>query len=434
MKNSSKKILLLSNSNDSNWTSVAKIRSDIVNAYRLAFKNFHILNYNPTENQDQLFWNSLKKFRPDRVVFVDANPHPNALVHELSSHLPKKTEYAFHIYGNVPQFAHLWNLTFEILKGRPTRFYVASQAQHGQLSSLLNPKSRKCIITIPFPVEFKPSSKSRQKLRRQFRFSADDFVLTYVGRISAMKNLDLLIVFLAKYMKTLPKKRRTKLKLLISGDFDDIGGSFFTLKQNEFYSLWTKWLKKIPPSVQSKIQFLGHQPQNEIAELYCACDLFVSLSTFHDEDFGRAPIESLICGTPVLLTNWGGFKDINGEQHDATCRADSKLTKQGPQVSFFDFKNYMNLHLDENRPEKSRSNISQEFTIKYRTETYAHALFRDNSQAAPMFYGGSSFLKKFSVLVQNWRAGNGPLFDKISIENPYYRTLYKSYYGTIDKA
>jgi glycosyltransferase involved in cell wall biosynthesis len=45
-------------------------------------------------------------------------------------------------------------------------------------------------------------------------------------------------------------------------------------------------------------------------EAYNGADLFVSLSLYHDEDFGYSPLESLVCGTPIAVTNWGGYKDL----------------------------------------------------------------------------------------------------------------------------
>jgi len=33
----------------------------------------------------------------------------------------------------------------------------------------------------------------------------------------------------------------------------------------------------------------------------------VSLSLYHDEDFGMSPAEAALCGLPLVLTDWGGY-------------------------------------------------------------------------------------------------------------------------------
>ena len=43
--------------------------------------------------------------------------------------------------------------------------------------------------------------------------------------------------------------------------------------------------------------------------LYSAADLFVSCSTSYFETFGRSPLESIACGTPVVVADWMGYKD-----------------------------------------------------------------------------------------------------------------------------
>lgn len=51
------------------------------------------------------------------------------------------------------------------------------------------------------------------------------------------------------------------------------------------------------------IQFLGHRA--DMAACYRAADVTLSLTTTTMESFGRAPVESLACGTPVIAYNHG---------------------------------------------------------------------------------------------------------------------------------
>jgi glycosyltransferase involved in cell wall biosynthesis len=47
-------------------------------------------------------------------------------------------------------------------------------------------------------------------------------------------------------------------------------------------------------------------PQSEIRRYYKACDVMVSASNF--ETLGNTVMESLLCGTPVIVENAGGYK------------------------------------------------------------------------------------------------------------------------------
>lgn len=56
-----------------------------------------------------------------------------------------------------------------------------------------------------------------------------------------------------------------------------------------------------------RIKWLGSAPQEEMSAFYSGIDLFVSPSSFHDEDFGLTASEARMCGVKCLLTAWGGY-------------------------------------------------------------------------------------------------------------------------------
>ena len=56
---------------------------------------------------------------------------------------------------------------------------------------------------------------------------------------------------------------------------------------------------------------LIERPSNEdLADLYCAADVFVTAATSHFETFGRAPAEALASGTPVVAPRYDGFAEV----------------------------------------------------------------------------------------------------------------------------
>jgi len=59
--------------------------------------------------------------------------------------------------------------------------------------------------------------------------------------------------------------------------------------------------------IQDNIEFLGQVTDEELVELYKNAKGFLALA--QDEDFGITPVESMICGTPVIAYNGGGYKE-----------------------------------------------------------------------------------------------------------------------------
>jgi len=49
--------------------------------------------------------------------------------------------------------------------------------------------------------------------------------------------------------------------------------------------------------------------QTEMPYVYSAADLFASCATSYYETFGRSPLESIACGTPVVVPAWDGFRE-----------------------------------------------------------------------------------------------------------------------------
>jgi glycosyltransferase involved in cell wall biosynthesis len=69
--------------------------------------------------------------------------------------------------------------------------------------------------------------------------------------------------------------------------------------------------------LQSKVPLKRfHRPtKRELAQLYAACDLFVSASW--REGFGLPPLEAMACGAPVVVTDSGGVREY--ARHDENC-------------------------------------------------------------------------------------------------------------------
>ena len=61
-------------------------------------------------------------------------------------------------------------------------------------------------------------------------------------------------------------------------------------------------------SVADRVQFLGRLPQDRLPEIYSAADLLLLVSTH--EGWPNVLLESMACGTPVVVSEIGGITDI----------------------------------------------------------------------------------------------------------------------------
>ncbi|MBE0491402.1 MAG: glycosyltransferase family 4 protein [Sulfurospirillum sp.] len=116
----------------------------------------------------------------------------------------------------------------------------------------------------------------------------DKFIVTTVGRITQLKDLETFIKAMA--LLDIPNA----IGLIVGGVRED--------KQNYFENL-----KQLVKSLHVNIVFTGSQ--EKVAEIYSLSDAVVSASK-KPESFGRSVAEAIALNTPVIATNHGGVLDI----------------------------------------------------------------------------------------------------------------------------
>ena len=122
-------------------------------------------------------------------------------------------------------------------------------------------------------------TENRDTIRQELKFNNSDFVIGYVGRLSAVKNLDYLIEVFSEY-----KKQNANAKLLIVGD----GG-----EKARCISLVNNL------GVTDSVIFAGQR--NDVERMYKAMDLFM-LTSFY-ESSSLVTVEAQCAGVPCLVAD-----------------------------------------------------------------------------------------------------------------------------------
>lgn len=68
---------------------------------------------------------------------------------------------------------------------------------------------------------------------------------------------------------------------------------------------WSRAEQQLKERAGETVEFLGHVPDEELADLYSGAKAFLALA--RDEDFGITPVEAMMCGTPVIAYRGGGY-------------------------------------------------------------------------------------------------------------------------------
>ena len=146
---------------------------------------------------------------------------------------------------------------------------------------------------------FNPRKRS-QEYRNYLGFKENDIVLSFVGRISREKNIDLLFEVFRKLKPTNPE-----LKLLIVGD-----GLYREELQRE--------IKRY--NLGSEVKLVGFLSGERLASAFASSDIFVFPS--NTDTLGNVVLEAQASGLPVVVSDVGGPQEnVKEEVTGFICKA-----------------------------------------------------------------------------------------------------------------
>ena len=131
-------------------------------------------------------------------------------------------------------------------------------------------------------------SKETSKIRKKLGLSKDDFILLFVGRLAAEKNVTFLIDNQVDLVKENPH-----CKLIIIGDGPDI-------------DLFKKQARDL--HIENNVIFTGKIPWDQINKYYQIPNVFVTSS--HTETQGLTVLEAMAASIPVVALDDAAFRDV----------------------------------------------------------------------------------------------------------------------------
>lgn len=416
--------ILISAQDPSFWQSCLTIVPQLAQAYDLAFGRRKKTLRVPGEATDRQLLALAKKIhrlKPSKLIFYDHRPHPERLLRALHQvNRGRWPSLYFHIYGGFTLETPHWERTEPFLKGAPITFICPSERHARMVAHFVQePQSR--VVESAFSVDTSVGfydSKARQRGRKKLRLNEDAFAVIYAGRLSEQKNIDWLIESFVKFADT----KETPCELFLAGLFDDLGVPMFAPLDvpGSYYFHIERVLARLAPELRQKIHFLGMLEADELTDLYQAGDLFVSFSVHHDEDFGISPAEALCIGTPVLLTDWGGFSSYHRISPGDVGLMPVFITKEGLVIDTQNILNQFEFFFARRKDEAARARRSALFQKHLSPEAAAERLIRIHRQAPQKFVGFKPILQKHAAL---WK--QKPIFSTENAE--IYHEVYRSY-------
>lgn len=411
--NSLKTILITSCVQD--IASVNAINNNLIKSYKMV-KDCEVFSLPDTksklpfeENYNEFFRQILKS-PPRTIVITHPAVYRSQFFHFLLQILKESnTQYVFHLYGDFIRQIKRWKGLEDSLLNKEVSWVAPSTAYKKVVENLLNGK----VSVVPFSFDKKTffySEVLREKKRMQLDILKDEKLFIYSGRLANQKNIGSLISYFNHINESF-----TNLKLIIVGNEDDFEGA--TIGTSEL--LGSQFAKVISSNSLSNVKFMESVSAEELNSLYNAADAFISLSLFHDEDFGCAPLEAMATGLPLILTSWGGFKDfsqvVNFKIHFLTVDVLSK----GYEIKFSG-------EMPESFYEINRSHLQENVRYYYSLESVAEKL-KEVFLASGKFKGFKEIFNQLAVSgpqrffhadsslsLENYRAVYAPFWEKNS--------------------
>lgn len=170
-----------------------------------------------------------------------------------------------------------------------SRLIALTETEANQYLQMGVDESKICIVPNGIHIEEFNDLPNKGEFRKKYSIGDDEKIILYLGRIDRIKGIDLLIDAFSEMIN-----RDINIKLVIVGPNSD----YVAILNEQISNL----------SIGDKILFTGPLYGYDKLEAYVDSDVYVLASRY--ETFPNTVLEAAACGTPVIVTDRCGIKDI----------------------------------------------------------------------------------------------------------------------------
>ncbi len=154
--------------------------------------------------------------------------------------------------------------------------------------------------------------EEKKRIKEKYGIKKNDFVFTFVGRMSKEKGIDKLLEAMNSF------KNERNVKCLI------VGNSFFDSGADEEY---VQKLKNISEPIKEQIIFTGYINNDQLYKMYSITDCVVVPSQC-EEAFGMAAFEAMIMKKAVIASDAGGLPEVLSKRGSILIQRNKQFTKK----------------------------------------------------------------------------------------------------------
>jgi hypothetical protein len=217
----------------------------------------------------------------------------------------KKTPLVTRLHTHFSEVAHFldWEMTmdrrlscwFEDAAILRSDIITCSTQAHARLVASeikINPSK---IKIVPLGVEIPELSCEKRE--------GEPTTVLFVGRLEKRKGIHILMQAIPAVLSKIPQVR-----FLIAGRDTYITDQEVNFNGPQHLSYKDSLIKTLPEEYRNRVEFLGHVSDEELKQLYRACDIFVAPSLY--ESFGQIYVEAMSYGKPVIGCSAGGVPEV----------------------------------------------------------------------------------------------------------------------------
>lgn len=251
----------------------------------------------------QLFWQDWPLIQQVADIIREESVD---LVHQNNDLRSNRTTVMAATLTKKPQVCHVrWlhdysvqPLQFQIdryLSHQVDYFIYISDAVEKTCRHLAIPNTKSEVVYNPFDLKkFKGNDATINETRTQLGLTAQDKVISNIGRLTPWKGQDNFLQAIAKIVLVHPN-----VKALLVGSPDPI------IRDRDYYEYLKQLVKQL--RLTNYVIFTGFR--DDVAQIISASDIIVHSST-DPEPFGRIIVEAMASARPVIATSAGGVLEI----------------------------------------------------------------------------------------------------------------------------